>query len=174
MRKDPEQVIDDKRLLALYKYWQSKRGDRAMPMRADIDPAEIPALLPLILLIDVLETGGYRYRLTGTEIVKNFGHDVTGKTFTEALPGGPYAEYITGLVRDVATSGRPLYSEGAFMAEGRVDRQVRRLVLPLSANGRTVDMVLGGQTAIAPNRNATDKTFPNDLNFYENHRGFLA
>ena len=174
MHKDPGQIIEDKRLLALYRYWESKRGDRAMPARADIDPTEIPTLLPLILLIEVLGIGDYRYRLTGTEIVSNVGSDVTGKTFAEALPGGPYGEYITGLVRDVVSRGRPLYSEGAFMAEGRVDRQVRRLLLPLSADGRTVDMVLGGQTVITANKGTLRKAFPTGLPFSEGRRDFLA
>ena len=171
---DPERIIEDKRLLALYRYWESKRGDRTMPARADIDPAEIPALLPLILLVDVLGPGNYRYRLTGTEIVSNFGVDVTGKTFAEALPGGAYAEYIAGLASDVVSTGRPLYSEGAFMAEGIVDRKVRRLVLPLSTDGHTVDMLLGGQTVIAANKDALKRTVPTDLPFSEGARAFLA
>ncbi|MHA1600643.1 MAG: PAS domain-containing protein, partial [Alphaproteobacteria bacterium] len=152
MQKPPEQIIEDKRLLALYGYWESKRGDRAIPARGDIDPLEIPELLPLILLIDVLQTGEYQYRLMGTEIVNNFGNNVTGLTFTEALPDGPYLEYITGLVRDVVSTGRPLYSEGAFMAKGRANRQVRRLVLPLSDDGHTIDKLLGGQVTIDTNK----------------------
>ena len=174
MQKSPEQIIEDERLLALYRYWESKRGDRAMPARGDIDPLEIPNLLPMILLIDVTETGDYRYRLVGTEIVNNFGTNSTGKTFTEALPEGPYTEYITGLVRDVVSTGRPLYSEGAFMAKGRIDRQVRRLVLPLSDDGHTVDKLLGGQTTIDTNQGAQGKAVPTGSPFLEGCREFLA
>lgn len=174
MQSEPEKVIQDKQLLALYDYWLRKRGARTMPARADIDPTEIPKLLPLILLIDVLETGEFRYRLTGTEIVSNFGSNVTGMTFTEALPSGAYSEYITGLVRDVVSTGRPLYSEGTFMAEGRVNRQVRRLVLPLSDDGHMVDMLLCGQTTVADDKKVLRTAFPTCTPFSEGRRSYLA
>lgn len=174
MQQDPAQIIEDKRLLALYHYWASKRGDRTMPARADIDPAEIPALLPIVLLVDIEGIGEYRYRLAGTEFVSNFGRDITGKTFAEVLPGGAYLEYITGLVNDVVSTGRPLYSEGAFTAEGHVDRHVRRLVLPLSAEGTKVDMVLCGQTVIATSKSALGRVIPTELPFSEGRRDFLT
>ncbi len=174
MQKDPAQIIEDKRLLALYRYWESKRGERTMPARADIDPTEIPALLPIILLVDVMETGTYRYRLAGTEIVGTFGHDITGKTFAEVLPGGKYLEYITSLVNDVVSNGRPLYSESAFLSKEHFGRQVRRLVLPLSADGQVVDMILGGQTIVTTSKDTLGKIVPTDLPFSEKHRVFLT
>jgi len=174
MQQDPAQIIKDKRLLALYRYWASKRGDRTMPARADIDPTEIPALLPIIVLIDIVGIGDYRYRLAGTEIVRNFGRDMTGKTFAEVLPGGAYAEYITGLVNDVVSTGRALYSEGVFTAEGHIDRQVRRLALPLSADGRVVDMLLVGQTVIVTSKAALGGGIAADLLFSEGTRVFLT
>jgi hypothetical protein len=173
MNTDPEQVIGDKRLLAMYRYWEDKRGDRPMPARTDIDPAEIPRLLSIIMLVDISADGEYRYRLVGTEIVRWIGHDITGSTFSEALPVGPYGEYITGLVREVITSGRPLFSEGAFLVEGRIDRQVRRLALPLSTDGKTVDMILAGQTVVASPKDALMETYPPDLPFSERQRIFL-
>ncbi len=174
MHKDPGQVIKDKRLLALYRYWEDKRGDRAMPARAEIDPTEIPSLLPIVLLVDISAAGEYRYRLVGTELVRWLGRDITGQTFSEALPSGPYGDYIVGLVNDTVTSGRPLYAEGVFMIEGRIDRQVRRLTLPLSADGSTVDMILGGQTVVASTDDALKRDLPQDIPFAERHREFLA
>jgi hypothetical protein len=41
--------------LALYRYWSEKRGKRVMAARGDIDPAEIPALLPYISLVHKVE-----------------------------------------------------------------------------------------------------------------------
>src|SRR5947207_13056937 len=59
--------IGDERLQRLYAYWRHKAADRSLPSRADLDPVEIPKLLPHIMLIDVLPSGGYHYRLIGTE-----------------------------------------------------------------------------------------------------------
>ncbi|HEX9789596.1 MAG TPA: PAS domain-containing protein, partial [Kiloniellales bacterium] len=86
MNNENKPAISDKRLATLYQYWQSKQGDRLMPARADIDPTEIPKLLPILLLIDVVATVSYRYRLVGTEIVSSAGQDITGKLFDEVLP----------------------------------------------------------------------------------------
>ena len=60
----------------LYHYWLAKRGDRAMPARKDINPAEIPVLLPYLVIVDKAEDR-FRYRLVGTAVVEQFGHDFT-------------------------------------------------------------------------------------------------
>ena len=57
----------DARLEEAYRYWQRKAATRAMPCRADIDPTEIPKLLPDVMLVDVLPGGRYRYRLRRTD-----------------------------------------------------------------------------------------------------------
>src|SRR5580658_1065080 len=44
----------DPNLHALYAYWNTLRGGRPLPRRADIDPTEIPKLLPQILMYDVV------------------------------------------------------------------------------------------------------------------------
>ena len=43
----------DERSARLYRYWWEKRGSRPAPFRADLNPVEIPDLLPIINLIDV-------------------------------------------------------------------------------------------------------------------------
>src|SRR5271165_4002420 len=63
--------------LDLYAYWQAKRGARLMPARSDIDPADIPALLPYVMLIE--KAGNqFLYRLVGSGVVREVGHDATG------------------------------------------------------------------------------------------------
>jgi hypothetical protein len=41
------------RFRRLYDYWHEKRGTRAMPSRADIDPLELKGVLGWVLLLDV-------------------------------------------------------------------------------------------------------------------------
>ena len=65
---------------ALYRYWDDKRGHRSMPRRADLDPADLTAYLPSILLVDVVpDERLYVYRLVGTREVTMRGNDPTGK-----------------------------------------------------------------------------------------------
>ena len=52
---------------AIYHYWDDKRNGRLMPRRADLDPVDIPKLLPDIGLVDVVpDERQYVYRLIGT------------------------------------------------------------------------------------------------------------
>src|ERR1044072_3402441 len=68
-------------------YWQRKCGERHMPRRADIDPIEIPELLPFIRLVDVVAPGQYRYRVVGTEVEQMHGGlKFNGRFVHEALP----------------------------------------------------------------------------------------
>ena len=150
MPETGDAAIADARLRALFGYWREKRGDRAMPARADLDPLEIPTLLPIVGLVDVLDGGErFRYRLTGTEIVDVDGYDPTGRFLDEALPDSGYADYLIGLFREVTQERRPLYGESDFRGPGHIERRVRRLLMPLSRDGRAVDMIFGGQVAVA-------------------------
>jgi hypothetical protein len=143
-------VIADTRLRTLYSYWREKRGGRAMPARLDIEPTEIPTLLPIVGLTDVVDGGArFRYRLLGTEIVEMTGTDPTGRYLDEGLPDGGYADYLIGLFREVAEARRALYGESDLPGGDRIERQVRRLLLPLSSDGQAVDMILGGQVSAA-------------------------
>ena len=150
MPESGEATIADARLRALFGYWAEKRGERAMPARADLDPLEIPTLLPIVGLVDVLDGGArFRYRLVGTEIVDVAGHDPTGRFLDEVLPDSGYADYLIGLFREVTRERRPLYGESDFRGPGRIERRVRRLLMPLSRDGQSVDMIFGGQVAVA-------------------------
>jgi hypothetical protein len=118
-----------------------------MPARADVDPTEIPHLLPHLLLTDVLPEGRFRYRLVGTEVERSFGTRMTGRCLDE-LMFGEYLAYMTGLYRRVVDERRPLFSGSRYgSADGGESLLFTdRLMLPLSSDGATVDKVLSIQT----------------------------
>jgi hypothetical protein len=152
------EALSDQRLLTLYTYWSAKRGQRVMPSRVDIDPGDVRALLPHLLLIDVIGGGAdFRYRLVGTEIERHIGRPITGRRFSETL-NGEYLDYIRSLCQRVIAEAVPIYSENNFN-DGRSGfaliadfKRAYRLMLPLSRDGTTVDMLLCGQ-AFEPIRN---------------------
>lgn len=123
-----------------------------MPSRADLDPTELPGRLwPNITLLDVIRDDGrlrFRYRRVGGEFVKALGHDPTGRFFDDVLPArAGYRDYVIGIYSQVALSGVPLYAESTFMLDGQtVPMLTRRVVLPLSRDGKGVDMILAGHT----------------------------
>src|SRR5260370_36282844 len=111
--------ITDRRLRQWNDYWRCKAAGRAMPRRADIDPTEIPNLLPDVMLVDVLPQGRYRYRLIGTENALAQGMNATGRYLDEVLPGCEYKAHVIALYDECIGSRRALYSQCLFMAPGR-------------------------------------------------------
>jgi hypothetical protein len=134
----------DARIEATYRYWQSKAAGRAMPSRADIDPVEIPGLLPHIMLVDVLEDGGYRYRLIGTEIERAHGVKATGRRADEMIRDPDYRKHVLGLYAECLRERRPVFSEGLFLSPTALmpERYRKVLFLPLSQDGDRVNMLL--------------------------------
>ena len=133
-------------LKKLYDYWTDKTGDRAMPSRRDLDPViEIPELTKNIWLVDVeLDPPGFRFRLVGTEVVVRYGLDFTGLRLDEIDFGG-HSETIQRDYEEAVRSKRPVYR--CHMIE-IVDTMRRlpyeRILFPLSDDGETVNMLLGG------------------------------
>lgn len=138
-----EQVRDPD-LVRFYDYWKSLCAGRPMPARRDLDPLQIPAgYLPDLMLIDVFhEPRRYRYRLVGTHVVTASGEDRTGRFFDDVqfFKTNPA---VMQQFETVTATGRPLYSLELFtnFANGR-HYDVDRLMLPLSSDGRLVDMLL--------------------------------
>lgn len=120
----------------LYLYWLGKWQGPRMPTRADIEPLEIPTLLPLVYLVDVEgDPRRFRFRLIGTRIVAWLGRDLTGAYLSD-----PTARRYAA----VADSGRPAYD--ALNAAGKEGRHgsYQRLLLPLAGEEGGVAMLLGG------------------------------
>lgn len=130
----------DAQILRAVAYWRRKAGARPMPDRRDIDPAEIPDLLPFIVLWDVLPGGGYRCRLAGTRICEIHGRELTGMTTAE-LHGAANAAIEAEYDWTVRTR-RPHYVERTMFWQHKPYTRYRRVLLPLSHGGDTVAILL--------------------------------
>lgn len=127
----------------LYRYWDSRRGGRPMPRRADIDPVDMRAWLSRLSLIEVGACGRlFRYRLVGTEIVALRGFDPTGRNVEAAWPNED-AEMVQAAYRQVAAEKAPVFCHPAQRRHWERDPVVGVMLLPLSADGETVDQILG-------------------------------
>lgn len=139
----------DDRLIELLSYWTRRRGDHQMPRRAEIDPVDIPRLLPHLMLTDVVDTSRYRYRLVGTAIEDVAGVGMTGRYVEDVIGHVPYRDYLIDLYAEVTRRRCPVFSESDFIAtENEPVRATQRIMLPLSTDGEEVDVVLSGQVFI--------------------------
>ncbi len=142
------------------RYWEERRRDRCLPSRADIDPLDIPDLLPQVFLVDVgREPLDFRYRLVGTQIVRHSAADYTGKSLHD-LPEQCPPSRIWSLFQRVVEERRPFSAEVPYIHIP--GKSVAMLATPLSDDETTVNMIFGMvqfdpslalPTPLLPNRN---------------------
>jgi hypothetical protein len=139
---EPQLAIADPLLRRLYDYWLQKKGARVAPPRADIAPDEIPDLLPWVYLVEIVGER-LRLRLVGTSIAAEFGGEITGKYLDEI----GLAEAQAPALREYRQSAReivPVASKWNYAKEDGRALDYERIILPLSSDGKTVNMFLCG------------------------------
>ncbi len=133
-------------LLRGFDYWDTQRGSRPMPARADIDPAAITALLPHVVLMDVLRTADpdwpldFRYRLIGTQVDAMMNGRYTGLRMSQLPHQRPPARIWTSL-QQVSEGGRPTVNRVPYVGPHKDYLSVVDIVMPLSSDGAAVDML---------------------------------
>ena len=125
-----------------YAYWLGKGAGKGMPARADIDALDIPALLANVFLIDVVPGNPrrFRFRLVGTRITELEG-EMTNRFLDEFVPGAAG----TAMARhyEDTLEGRIYVRHETLHWRKRDYINYDVLLLPLSSDGRTVDMLFG-------------------------------
>jgi hypothetical protein len=154
---DPR-TLEDPVLAFLKSYWDTQRGARAMPARADIKPADIKEHLGWVMLVDALPgLVDFRYRIIGTRVTQYFIAESTGKTVTEVF--GPYGEGavkgVLAVYRKAARDKVVVRSYGGAGWLGRSFLDFDALAMPLSDDGETANMVLSVFTFDFPRLSVT-------------------
>lgn len=134
------EIITSDRIRRLLAYWQSCRGDRPMPTRADIDPADIRDLLPNVVMVDVEQPFRIRYRLVGTRVVEFNRMDFTGRYLDETR-WDLHGRY-TRAYRLVCDIKAPAFGLDAWPLAGEMTGRSEIAILPLSSDGDVVDRCL--------------------------------
>lgn len=130
--------------LEFYEYWLQKAAGKGLPSRADLDPLEIPQLLPNVFLVDVVPVNPrrFRFRLVGTRIAELEG-EMTNAHLDEFVPNSPG----TAMARhyEDAAEGRVYLRHETLSWHSREREHLGYdvLLLPLSPDGTAIDMLFG-------------------------------
>jgi hypothetical protein len=128
--------------VALYQYWNARRGVRSMPGRSDIDPLEMRPWLPRLMLVDVDSDGPrFTYRLVGTKIVELLGVNPTGCAVESAWPEEAAASVLRSY-EEVVQTRAPVFCQQTRQWLADQEPSAWAMRLPLSSDGIEVDMVL--------------------------------
>lgn len=127
----------------LVTYWFDKRGERVMPAVCDIEPTEIRSALAKIWLCDYRpQNGRFRYRIAGEEINDFWGFNLGGKYLDEIVPAERLAP-VTKKFRMAVDSPAIVYDRTCLSLTEEITKNGERIILPLSDDGRTVNVLLG-------------------------------
>ena len=136
-------------LSALFTLWERARGGRAMPSRRDFTPECLRPWLGNLALIDVSHDPlRLHYRLVGIHIVENLKSDPTGKDFDDVVADPASNPATRGPYRCLMLR-EPVFEIVRPPARGFFAFDYARLSLPLSQDGRTINMILVGEYVIA-------------------------
>lgn len=135
-------------LLALLRYWQSKRRGESLPGRTDLDPLEMRGLLPHVYLIDVLpaevpDRWRFRVRLLGEKHVEVYGPGMVGKVIDDVFPPAVAAEF-NRLYAAVVRRRAPVVNRGRVSWLRNKDfLEYEGMHAPLASDGTTIDCIFG-------------------------------
>jgi hypothetical protein len=130
-------------VLQLHAYWRSKLRGRPMPAPADIDPAEIRALLPSLIIAEYVGAPvRVRYRLVGTLQVYYNGLDFTGLHLDE-IDWGIENEFVKLVHDTLRRTAAPVIGHYQWGFRDSVLGFAEFGVFPLSEDGTEVTRCVG-------------------------------
>ncbi|CAN0205482.1 MAG: PAS domain-containing protein [Thalassobaculaceae bacterium] len=122
--------------------WNAWRGERPLPDRADVDPIDIPDLLPNLILLDV-EDDDFRFRLVGEQIASRYGGRLKGRLISEVMSGPGLDETLYEHRRCAEDRRAVIISQARELATADDRRAYMRLILPLGNDGPRASHIIG-------------------------------
>ncbi len=136
-----KQTVQNIRLNAVVRYWNQRRGDNIMPSRIQIDPVDIPRLLPIVFIAEVIGND-VRLRLVGSETTAAYGTEMRGRSIREIELGAFTPAWIEAFDRVIGDPA-PSFVSGFFTA-GLQNFRIETALLPLSDGSGNLSHIFGG------------------------------
>ena len=134
---------------AVYAHWNERRGTRAAPERADIDPSAIRRALgdTIILAADFVET--WRFRLAGTRVCALFNREIKGESLA-ALWREDDQKTLTSLTESMTAENIGAVMGLVGQAADGAEVDLEMLMLPLAHAGHARVRGIGVLAPLSP------------------------
>lgn len=133
------------KVVEIVRHWRSLRpAPNRLPGRQHFDPIRVPRLLGNIWLVEVVKDDPrlFRARLVGTALEQLGARLRKGEFFEDVAPVGE-AQVTTTPFRHVLQAGCVNWRRGpSALSHMEHVRELERVIMPLAADGETVDMFL--------------------------------
>lgn len=131
----------------IYAYWNKVRNGRTAPHRFEIQPAEIPSLLPEIFIAECAGMLNYRIRLAGTRICEQFGRELRGVDLLE-LWEPEDREGLANVLHNIVTDAAVGHIHFAAIADDERHADFEMILMPLIHTGASINRIMGCITAL--------------------------
>jgi hypothetical protein len=138
--------MQTKAVTDLYDYWTRQRGERPVPLRSTIEPADIAPILPDVFILEHSRLDDPRFRLAGTRFCAQFGRELKGTTF-DTLFAPDQRTRIARVTENVMAHAAPAVLRIALVDGGLETTEAEIVLLPLATKGKAADRIIG---AFAP------------------------
>lgn len=123
-------------------HWRKICRGRPMPDRADLDPLDIPDLLPCIVLLDVCrDPPDFYYRLIGTQVAGSLNKDHTGSLMSQ-IPHQAPPSRIWAACWEVVETMQPVAADTSYVGRYHEFCRTEDVIMPLSKGAERPDMLL--------------------------------
>lgn len=132
----------------LFAHWDRLRGERAAPVRGDIDPAHLRNVLADVFMLDAQPWQEGRIRLAGTRVCALFGHELKGQRLPELWFDTERPE-VARLIGAVTGGMHGLVASLIGETGGGRDLDLEMLLLPVRPNASSPCGAIGSFAALA-------------------------
>ncbi len=129
-----------------HKYWDDLRAGRLAPMRADVDPRDMPCDVGSVFIIEALNPANIRFRVAGSALAETFGMELRGMN-VRAIMAPASRESLGALISE--TLEDPGVGYARLSSAGNPDALWELCLLPLRSEFGAVDRLLGALLPIS-------------------------
>lgn len=126
----------------LHSYWNELRGRRRAPLRLEVDPASIAAILGNAFVLERTDPVSYSYRLAGTRVCGYHGRELRGTSFAEHWAADERETMVNLLYTVTEDASGAVIGFSAHAPNGR-KAPFEMLLLPLARDNGLLDRVIG-------------------------------
>jgi hypothetical protein len=131
----------NRKTMELFQYGNAVRGNRDLPRRDEIAPADIRSLLPDLFILQRQPDGTIRFRLAGTRVCTLFGYELRDQQFSVLWQETETAE-ITRIAERVMTQCAPMLISASGKTAAGDALELELLLAPLASADGENDRVL--------------------------------
>ncbi len=133
--------------IRLKKYWDFLCNERPFPKENEVNPKDLEDIWSNCFIVKAnnsFKKEDYQYKYLGTNIIKAYGADFTGRKVTAIA--APEAGHLAEAYEHVLAYKRPVTDEGEIHISKNETVKYRQILLPLGDDGVNITAILGGMS----------------------------